>query len=103
MYPALVARPRTRGECLSEERPCPFVSCKFHLYLDALATGTLKLNWPEHEPDQIPQTCVLDVADRGGSTLEEVAEVFNMTRERVRQIEEDALRKIGPVIRKIAA
>lgn len=27
-------RPRTRGECRDGFRPCPFVACKYHLYLD---------------------------------------------------------------------
>jgi hypothetical protein len=27
-------RPQTRAECSDMERPCPFVSCKYHLYID---------------------------------------------------------------------
>ncbi len=37
------------------------------------------------------QSCVLDVADAGGHTLEEVADLFGVSRERIRQIEEGAL------------
>ena len=33
-YPADVERPKTRGECENGQRPCPFVSCKWHLYLN---------------------------------------------------------------------
>jgi len=36
-------------------------------------------------------SCALDVADRGGATLEEVGALINVTRERVRQIEVMAL------------
>jgi hypothetical protein len=44
-------RPRTRGECRDAERPCPFVACKHHLYLDVNPeTGSLKLNFPDLEP-----------------------------------------------------
>lgn len=32
-------------------------------------------------------SCVLDVADRGGATLEEVADIIGVSRERIRQIE----------------
>jgi DNA-directed RNA polymerase sigma subunit (sigma70/sigma32) len=32
-------------------------------------------------------TCALDIADRGGITLEEVGFITNLTRERVRQVE----------------
>ena len=33
------------------------------------------------------ETCSLDVADRGGITLEEVGAILNLTRERIRQVE----------------
>jgi DNA-directed RNA polymerase sigma subunit (sigma70/sigma32) len=38
-------------------------------------------------------SCALDVAERGGATLERVGELMNMTRERVRQIQDVALIK----------
>jgi hypothetical protein len=36
LYPPVtdVERPRTRAECKDEPRPCPWVACKHHLYLD---------------------------------------------------------------------
>jgi hypothetical protein len=40
------------------------------------------------------ETCSLDVADRGGLTLEGIGALLNVTRERVRQIEERAPPKI---------
>lgn len=36
------------------------------------------------------ESCVMDVADRGGITLEEVAFVTGVSRERIRQLEERA-------------
>lgn len=87
-------RPQTRLECETGPRPCPFVSCQFHLYLDVGKKGSIKLNFPHLEPDELVETCVLDVADRGGATLEEVADFINLTRERVRQIEEIARGKL---------
>src|SRR5690242_9520574 len=30
----LPERPRTRGECAEGARPCPFLTCVHHLYLD---------------------------------------------------------------------
>jgi hypothetical protein len=88
-------RPRTRADCADGPRPCLLVSCKHHLYLDVSPrTGAIKLNYPDLEPDQMSESCVLDVADRGGATLERVAEIANLTRERVRQIEVDAFGKL---------
>src|SRR3954454_13361241 len=34
IYPEDIDRPLTREECKSMPRPCPFVSCSHHLYLD---------------------------------------------------------------------
>ena len=90
-----VERPKTRGECASGARPCPFVSCKHHLYLDVNPeTGSIKLNFPDLELEDMKDTCSLDVADRGGITLEEVGEILNLTRERIRQVEVRGLVKL---------
>lgn len=106
-------RPRTRGECVGGPRPCPWVGCRYHLYLDVDPyTGRLKINFPGLSPLEIPWTCALDVAeywilphscaieDRHprvigeGNTLELVGLAIHLTRERVRQIEQRAMRKL---------
>jgi len=93
-------RPATRGDCesvgLGEPwQPCPFVSCKHNLYLDVDAqTGSIKRNFPDLEVWELTETCALHVAARGGITLDEVGEVMNLTRERVRQLENQALRAV---------
>jgi len=89
-----VERPKTRGDCEGGPRPCPFVSCRYHLYLDVLDTGSLKINRPDLEPWELEDSCALDVADRAGITLEEAGEVMNLTRERIRQLESIGLRKL---------
>jgi hypothetical protein len=89
------ARPKTRAECIGHDRPCPFVSCKHHLYLDVSArTGAIKLNFPDLEVWEMNETCALDVSDRGGTTLEEVGAIMNLTRERIRQVEVKGLAKL---------
>lgn len=89
------ARPKTRGECIGVPRPCPHVSCAHHLYLDvSLTTGSIKLNFPDLEVWEMGESCALDVAARGGVCLEDVGSILNMTRERVRQIELIALRRL---------
>ena len=97
LYPDVedVARPKVREDCAQAERPCPFVSCKHHLYLDVSArTGAIKLNFPDLEVWEMTETCALDVADRGGTTLEEVGAIMNLTRERIRQVEVKGLAKL---------
>ena len=88
-------RPRTRSECVDGPRPCPFVSCKYHLYIDVSPkTGAIKLNFPDLEVWEMGESCSLDVADRGGTTLEDVGAIMNLTRERIRQVEVKALAKL---------
>ncbi len=88
-------RPSHRSECRLGDRPCPYVSCKYHLYLDVNPrTGSIKLNFPGLEVWELSETCALDVADRGGITLEEVGELLNLTRERIRQVEAKGLEKL---------
>jgi len=77
-------------------RPCLYVSCRHHLYLDVnTQTGSVKFNFPDKEVWELEETCALDVAERGGITLEEVGKIMNLTRERIRQIEIIGLKKIG--------
>jgi len=96
MYPPVdIPRPTTRAECRGEARPCPWVACKHHLYLDINPeTGSIKINFPDLEPWELKHTCALDVAERGGITLEEVGEIMNLTRERIRQVEVRGLLKL---------
>jgi hypothetical protein len=98
LYPEVeeIEHPQTRADCAGGARPCPFVSCKHHLYLDVSArTGAIKLNFPDLEVWEMTETCALDVADRGGTTLEEVGAIMNLTRERIRQVEVKGLAKLA--------
>lgn len=94
-------RPATRGECPTE-RPCPYVGCRYHLYLEVRpGSGALVLTWPDREPDEIPETCALDVGERGGASLKDVARAFDLTRQRVQQIEIKALAKAKKQLRRL--
>lgn len=105
-------RPRTRGECRGGERPCPWVSCRYHLAHGRLpaptrrvghalerAAATRLLDALERRALEIIDTgaesCALDVADRGEHTLEEVAEAIGTSTERARRDEETALDRFG--------
>lgn len=88
-------KPRVRSACVGGARPCPYVSCKHHLYVDVSPrTGAIKLNFPDLEVWEMGDSCALDVADRGGTTLEDVGAIMNLTRERIRQVEVKALAKL---------
>jgi hypothetical protein len=90
-------RPKTRADCEQIVRPCPFVGCKHHLYLDVTQdNGNIRINFPDREPHQMPPdgSCALDVAEQGGVTLSAAGDLVNLTRERIRQVEVEALRKL---------
>jgi len=72
--------PLTRAECESEPRPCPHTRCKYQLPLGE---------------------CALDHADKGGMTLAEVGDIFGISRERVRQIEDGAMKKVKEALEKL--
>jgi len=89
--------PRLRAHCRHGVRPCPYVTCKYNLYLDVSHAGSIMPNFPEVEAGEHigGESCVLDVAERNpdGLTLEKVGELFNLTRERIRQVEAKAIIK----------
>jgi len=97
----LPPRPKCRAECAEVPRPCPYVSCRYNLYLDVTEIGTLKMNWPDADPDEMTESCALDVADNGGITLETVAALVGMTRERIRQIEAAAVERANAAGRRL--
>jgi len=72
-------RPRKRGDCADGPRPCPWVACRHHLALDVdNITGRVRIVIPVERLDQARDTCSLDVADRGGASEREVAELLDL-------------------------
>lgn len=90
-YPADVKRPRTRGECVEGPRPCPWVSCRYHLAIDLTRAGKVRV---DTRGQKMPHTCALDVAAEGEHTIAEVGAVIGMTRMGATRIEKAALRKL---------
>lgn len=109
------SRPRTRGECIDGPRPCPHVSCRYHLVVEVTPAGSVTVHgrlgatltekakggvvddFVEQAAQVVAEyqgdTCALDVADRGEATLETIAVAFHLTRERVRQVETKGMRR----------
>lgn len=106
LFPETFERPRTRGDCIDGMRPCPYVGCKYHLYLDASDASDgegLKMNYPGAEPWDLEYSCALDIADSvaAGShlTLEGTGFLMNVTRERIRQVEAAAVTRANKRLR----
>lgn len=98
-------RPSVRGQCAEGYRPCPYMSCRYHLGTDVLRNGSLR--FPHgHEPadlETMPQTCALDVADGGGSSAEDVGAFLGLSAKRVARLEQEAARKLGEAMIEEAA
>lgn len=94
-----LARPVTRADCQDGPRPCPWVSCRYHLAIDVEGERVVSTFRPDEEGDPdlfaMPETCALDVADRardeahlGGQELglDEIAKILGIRKAVVKQI-----------------
>jgi hypothetical protein len=95
-------RPKHRDECRDGPRPCPWASCEHSLLVDIGrprgSTGKdsdeLEVHDRAAEAIRLGHTCLLDVTAEGPATLVTIAEIIGTSRERVRQIEAAAIRKL---------
>lgn len=78
--------PLTRAGCIDLPRPCELRVCRHHVSSVRYVPHGHERAIPLGSP-----TCSLDIAADGAKTLEEVGEIIGVTRERVRQLEVDAL------------
>lgn len=85
-----VDRPTQRSECPTY-RPCPFVGCRYHNYLDIMPRGKIKFNFVDVKPENFSNSCSLDVAEGKPLSLKAIGDIIGLTRERVRQIQESAV------------
>jgi len=109
----LPQRPKCRRECIDGPRPCPWVGCRYNLYLDVNEdTGAIKFNQFKDElvgldadgkpitrrvplePWEMTHSCALDVVDAGGGDplrLADLGELIDVGPERARQLVNEAL------------
>lgn len=79
--------PLNRGECVDAPRPCLFTNCRFHI-ATPMASGRGYHGTPT-------ESCALDVAARGEHTTVEVGEAMGISKQRVMQLENSALKKLA--------
>ena len=90
-----------KGESIGHCRPCAFVGCRHNVYLDVRRSGeSLQINTDAEPWDVDPeQSCALDLVEAWGPMkLKDIGQVLNVTRERTRQIEEKAVRKLAQTV-----
>lgn len=90
-------RPRTRADCEGVPRPCPFVSCRWNLYLDVDEGGRIVIPDAETPLEERRYSCALDVIEDNpdGVELTELAGITGFTREQLARIEEHGRVRIG--------
>jgi hypothetical protein len=89
----------TKGACLAYPgfmHPCPVEWCRFHVCcgMRDAAVGRMSAD---------SDTCVLRMAHGSPHTLQEVGKAFGLTRERIRQVEQTALSRVGMGLVRIGA
>ena len=89
-------RPKTRGDCVERRRPCPFVGCRHHLFMEVTPAGSIKMPFGPSEDAlfEMAETCSLDVADRGDHDMNRIGQYLGVTAARVQQEVADALKKL---------
>lgn len=100
--PSPIPRPRTRAECADIPRPCPFVTCRHHLYIDA-HKGRARVAFAGEVSDMpADRSCALDVADDVADgeplSLDDISAAVGLSREAVRLVVvrvEGKLREVG--------
>jgi hypothetical protein len=102
------SRPRLRGDCRDEPRPCPWATCRYHLAGDVLRATQRSYSRDDRRPfprswgprilagdlSMLEHTCALDVAERhlGGLTAPGIGAIMGVSREWVRLVIRDAFR-----------
>lgn len=90
-------RPQTRRDCAAVPRPCPYVGCRYNLFLNVSENGSVKF---PHGPDfdamrNLPTNCALDVAEEGGIESADIGLFLAVTPNMVRREKQIALEKLA--------
>lgn len=97
----MMRMPRSSAECeaagLGETVPCPFVRCRYHLSIEVMSMGALRVIYPHWEDgaDEGAPTCTLAQARKGEHVASQIGAILGIGIDRVGQIERAALAKLG--------
>jgi len=80
--------PKTRADCVDGPRPCPWISCRYHLGLPHEST----------KRGGSTNTCTLDLVVDGALPMAAIATELGVSIARIHQIETRALYKIRRAI-----
>ncbi len=95
------------ARALNHCRPCAFLSCRRHSLTDVTEKGSLRVSDRRvllsddalaEVLATMPYTCSLDVADKGGITLQAAGDIEGLTRERSRQRVEKAMQYVRDAV-----
>lgn len=81
-HPMLLSKPKTRGECEGGFRPCPWVSCRYHLAISIAKNNIGSAVRVLSDPDDWTAdtaTCALDVAEEGEHGVRELGRITGLS------------------------
>lgn len=89
-------RPTTRGDCVDGPRPCPFVGCRYHIWLEATQFGAIvtQQDGKLQGMHNMRFTCVLDAAEQGPLPVKQIGRLLGVKKERLRQMERVATARL---------
>jgi len=92
--------PRIYGDCLGMPKPCLHFLCKWHVFTligreeERAIMKNEKSDYKIISKIFAGETCILDMAGEEESTLDKVGKIMRCTKENVRQLEVNGLRKL---------
>jgi hypothetical protein len=85
--------PKTRGECVNAQRPCPHIQCRHHIVGEIARHPDFEAAVAAFEARDeagCTETCALDVADKGEHSAPYIATLMGISKQRVHQICDEA-------------
>ena len=79
-------RPTYRHQYAGGARPCPWIGCNYHLIWTVSKIDQMSDDKILKVLSEMPETCTLDVADKGGLSFRKLAIALGLSRSRAMQL-----------------